>query len=115
MKAVEVSLSTGSFWNTVSDHRRLDITLTSPLYDIGVTPQAATQLPPSLARIDLVSTTEPEYVAKFHELLAASLADIPRLPTNDHQLSTETLRMISTASCGCVPRNPDSRLCEQKY
>ena len=63
----------------------------------------------------MVSTTEPEYVAKYHELLAASLADLPRFPTNDHQHSTDTLRTISTASYGYVPWKPDSRLCERKY
>ena len=62
VQAVEIGLCTGTFWNTVSEHRPLDLTLTSPWYDIGVTPQAPSLLTPSIARIDLVSTTEPKYL-----------------------------------------------------
>ena len=63
----------------------------------------------------MVSTTEPEYVAKYYKLLGASLADLTCLPTDDHQLSVDTLRTISTASYGCVPYMPDTRLCKRKY
>ena len=63
----------------------------------------------------MVSTTEPEYVANYHELLGASLADLPHSPSDAHQLSIDTLRTISTASYGCVPYKPDNRLRERKY
>ena len=112
VQAVEVGLSTGSFWNTVSDHRPLDLTVTSPWYDIGATPQAASTLPPSIALVDLVSTTEPEYVAEFYKLLGVSLAGLPRTPTNDHQLSGDSLRTIATASYASIQKKPLTRLCK---